>query len=514
LPFPFTSRIAAHKAADGEGSNMLVVPCWQGCHHPLGRSDGVLPLLVDLLLQHATTTPAAGAPAVAAGGAAAVAAAAAEAGAEEAAAPLDLRHLTAIIGSKLAQAAAQQLEQAQANGLLSGEEALAAAATLQAAVSGTTAVAAAAAALAAAGDVEEMEVDDGHSHRQQGQEQQQLKRRREAEAASGVQAGDLSHLPKKMRRAFVEKQRKLAVASMALAAAQLSGGEEAAGGGGATVKDVNSILNETWGHLSLLVCNKSAKEALAAACSASPPLVQLSEGDAAGSLKRYSITAAGKAAVPTKQHIAELDAYCEQFSTRTAFLAHLDACRRQQQQLELQQGAAEAAQQGGGFFWEQAAAPAAAAAADSAPGSVPLQPPPGPAGATLQALQQALLLYAMAAPQTPRAVSLHAAAAWVEQQWLGLSPPLAFPERGIKGIKPESARRALRNLLQKGLEQCVEVCVCVCVCVCVSCVRVCLCAHVWAGVPWLLVCGTLSSPRRADKLPHTTLLRIPSTLAA
>lgn len=135
---------------------MVVVPRWLGPRHPLGPSDGTLPLLVDLLLEQ-VATPAASRVSVApptaeALGGSREAAGAATGGAPAAgageAAPLDLRHLTASIGSKLAEAAAQQLEQAQAHGLLSQAQVLDAEAAIQAAVSGTAAVAAAAAALA------------------------------------------------------------------------------------------------------------------------------------------------------------------------------------------------------------------------------------------------------------------------------------------------------------------------------------------------------------------------------
>jgi hypothetical protein len=498
LLLPLSPR-AAHKADDGEASNMLVTPCWHGAAHPLGRGDGALPLLVELLLERAA------------------------AGAAQ-----DLRRCSAEISAALADAAARQLEAAQAAQQLSAEEAAAAAAVLQAAVAGSAAVAAAAAALEAQGEAEAATSPAAAAEPlaqmdQQQQRQQGAKRAREEDisappSAAGPEAGataeaaeaadtTLPRMTKKQRRELKERQlaaQAAAARDVVLAAAAALGGSGGGapgseGGGsvlGATLAEINSYLNTSWEHLSLLLFNRTAKAGLTAACAAG--LLQIKGGRAGKAGGRYARTAAGEAAAASEQYIAELDAYCRQLPDRAALLARLEACSQQQEPAEAAaeagaaaagvaaaSGAPPAAAAGAaaagedalleaGFFWEkpsssaaqnasvsnpqEAAAPAPAPSAATA--DAPPPPPPLPAGASadLSALQQAVLLHAVGLLQVRPGVSLEQAVDWVEAALRGAHPELPLHADGDADAAARKQRTRLQRLLRSHLLRAMEAC--------------------------------------------------------
>ena len=375
---------AAHKAAAAEGANMLLMPCWHGPAHPLGRGDPCLPLLVEELLawvqQHAAAVAdgAAAAAAVAAAGAAAAADAAAdaagagpEAGAKEAArgaAPaLDVRRATAGISAKLAAAAQQQLDSARAAGQLTQEQAAAAAAVVEAAVSGTAAVAAAAAAAEEAG----WEEVSSPRHAAQRGAKQLLKEAHAEVVAVARAAGETvraeaaargEHVPgepptKRQRSAQqAERQERQLQAARTLllaaaAAASLAAGS-GEGGGGATLAEVNAYLNHWQPELAAYLLDKTAKRELsnavklglaelvpeaapapAAAAAAPAPAapaagaVPAAAGGASGG-RRHRLTPAGAAAAPGEQYVQALGAYCRQFACKADCQKHIQAQQR------------------------------------------------------------------------------------------------------------------------------------------------------------------------------------------
>jgi hypothetical protein len=501
---------AAHKADDGEGANMVVMPCWHGSNHPLGRTDGALPSLVDFLLSHMTdvassadsASAAKGSPAVAAGNRARKNGTMAEALAV--AAKVDLRRLSADISSALAEAAARQLEEARTVGSLTAEQAAAAAAVLQAAVSGVAAVAAAAAVLgdeledeeqledvgpaddALAGSPQQQEQQQQLSQRassrqqqqeqqrraslqqqqQPGQQQQQVvlgsKRPRE-EAATEPQQPPLTKKAAAQARAAQAEQRLKAAAHVVLAAAGAADAQSDCSG--ASRAQVNLYWSRDCEHMHHLVFNRTAKAAMKAAVAAK--LVEPADGGSAASGEaRVRLTAAGLAAAPPEQYITELEAYCRQFVDRAAFLAHVEACH---QQIGAQAPAGEQPALAGGFFWEQqqqqqqqqGVATDAQGQQGQDAGAAPqaqqphLQPPPGPAGADLASMQRALLLHAVRQLAARSGISMVRIEAQVVEQLQQRRPQLML--FGESDKLRRSARRALHKLLDRGLERCGEV---------------------------------------------------------
>lgn len=380
---------------------MLVMPCWHGPAHPLGRGDASLRLLVDELLTAVAPAPAPAAEAAAEADAKADAAepaaeadaeaaaerpaATADAGeaAEEPAAELDVRRVTAGISARLAAAAAEQLEDARAAGVLSEEEAVAAVAVVEAAVSGSAAVAAAAAAAAAAPAAAPETADVVTSPLQP--QRERLKRQlAEAEGAAAEEAVPQERLSKKQRREMAAAateaaaaRHALAVKALVLAAATaLEGGPAAEAGAtlvpGATLAEINLYLNQFHPRLSKLLLSNTAKKALqgalrtgllqpagtpgAAAAAGDNPTALTAAGTAALEASRllaeaaaaadapnaatlpqglrYCLTLAGAAvtAAMAGQYILALDAYCGQFPHQGALFRDLRSRRPQAEQ--------------------------------------------------------------------------------------------------------------------------------------------------------------------------------------
>lgn len=538
---------------------MLIMPCWPGGAHPLGQADASLPLLVDLLLAHArpgTVAAAAGAPQASGAGPGGAAAEDAAEDAAEAANTVDVRRVSALISAQLAEAAARQLELAQAAGRLSSEEAAAAAAVVQAAVSGSAAVAAAA---------EQAQADGlrGAQLGEEGEAEQQSpapSRKRQvpepdgvasaaaaAEAPSEEQAqGQQPRLSKRQRRELARGQQEAqqrAARTLALAAvSRLAASRGSSGGGtqpsGARLADINAYLQWAWSHLGSLAFGKTAKPALAAAIEAgllepagdgaaapaadagqAAALAAATEG-AGGEGRRfraggaYRLSAAGAAAAPQPQYVAELSHFCLQFGSQQELAAALQAAQQpegqqlegqgpepyemqqqerreggQRQQQEQGQGAEEEPQQEqqqgkeradgtglSGFFWErpgdeqqasppeqqaeqqQPQLPAQHAQQAVAQPPVPAVLPPQPAPADLAALQRSMLLHAVAVLQGRRGVSADSAEQWVQGQLQARHPGLPlFAAEGSKAQKPQA--RALRSMLQLALRACEKVCV-------------------------------------------------------
>ncbi|KAL4428251.1 hypothetical protein ABPG75_002340 [Micractinium tetrahymenae] len=389
---------SAHKAATGEGANMLFMPCWPGAAHPLGQADASLPLLVELLLAHAgpdaagSTGAAAHANGVAPG---TNGDAAASEGATEAAAPaVDVRRVSAAISRRLAEAAARQLEQAQAAGKLSSEEAAAAAAVVEAAVSGSAAVAAAAAHAEANGlqhgqpqEVDLMEHKSSAPSRKRQQPEPNDAAAAAAAAAPAAAAPAVQQqqqqqpLSKRQRRELAREQQEAQqsmVRALVLAAVsqlEASGGGVSKNSGGVTLADINAYLVWAWSHLGGLAFGKTAKPALVAAIDAGlldpaglpgaaeavaaaaglpgaaavapaadpkaapePSPAAVSGGKerrfkAGGS---YCLSPAGAAAAPGSQYVAGLSTFCLQFGSQEELVATLQALQQQQQQQQQQ----------------------------------------------------------------------------------------------------------------------------------------------------------------------------------
>lgn len=368
---------------------MLIMPCWPGAAHPLGQADASLPLLVELLLLHAGPDASASASATAA--AAAGAAPADGAGPEApkggapaaqpvtevaaAAAPtVDVRRMSAVISRQLAEAAAKQLEQAQAAGKLSREQAAEAVAVVEAAVSGSAAVAAAAAQTHAGAAPPSRPARPGEEGGAEQEPPAPSRKRQQPDAdigspaaAAPAEAGERGpeqqpRLSKRQRRELAREQQEAqqqAARTLVLAAVSQLG----ASGGRATLADVNAYLLWAWDHLGRLAFGKTAKAALVAAIEAGlvepagagtaaavaglgPEAAAVAAASApAGEERRfvagraYCLSLVGAAAAPQPQHVAELSAFSRQFRSQAELGAALQAGRAslQAQQQEAQQ---------------------------------------------------------------------------------------------------------------------------------------------------------------------------------